>query len=128
MFEKSLNEVIEQNCSGCIHKDVCNKAIRLELWDGKCEQRLESNVVYHATYDVRLKVSEQAYIIVGDMLDMSPAKVLVDEIRIKKNGTVVYYIPGTEKQFLLNRNIFKDKKHCLAYIEFLKRKGAEGNA
>ena len=123
MFGKSLNELIEKNCSDCIHRDICNKAIRLEIWDGNCQQKLEGGVVYHGTYDIRLKVGDEAYIIDGDASEMLPKRVRVEEIIIKKNGTVCYYIPGIVRQFKFNQDIFKDKKHCLNHIEFLKTDG-----
>lgn len=117
MFEKSLNELIEKNCFDCIHKDICNKALRLELWNGDCRQKLEGAVVYHETYNIRLKVGDEAYIIVGDAPLMKPKRVKVESIRIKKNEDVCYFISGSEKQYKFNRNIFKDEKRCLDCIE-----------
>lgn len=121
MFEKSLNKAVKENCTGCIHKNVCIPMYRLELENGRCSHRIESEVIYHDTYDIRLKSEDTAFVIVGDVLNMSPLRAKVEKIVINNKGKVFYYVYGAEKRFEYKINIFKDKQSCLDAIEFLKK-------
>ena len=120
MFGKTLTGLIRLNCTGCIHKNVCQPVYRLNLEKGECRHRLESESVYHQIYNIRLKVGETAYIIDGDFLNMRAKPARVNEIEIRKNNFIFYMIEDSERKYILGKTIFKDERSCLDYINFLK--------
>ncbi len=123
MFGKSIEEVMKENgCSRCLHKNVCNQLIQLEIEGGKCKHYTSINKVFvdQKGYCLEFKLGDKCFVINQDRSSKWVEENKVHEILINGLG-VMYHIPFSKRAFVFGENIFKTEEEAQAKFEEIMR-------